>query len=97
VDDEQLDHLRTDPRVSLVAYSPILKGTYDDPTKRAGHPSTADYAGPDADARLARLTGLTGELGGTPNQLWTPRSARWTSSSPMPSTVPFALSRVNAR
>lgn len=69
VDDEQLDHLRANPQVSLVAYSPILKGIYDDPAKRAGHVALADYHGPDADARLARLTTLAGELDVTPNQL----------------------------
>ncbi len=69
VDDEQLDHLRANPRISLVAYSPILKGIYDDPAKRDGHPSMVDYAGPDADARLARLTGLAADLAVTPNQL----------------------------
>ena len=69
VDDEQLDHLRANPRVSLVAYSPILKGIYDDPAKRDGHASLADYAGPDADARLARLTALAAEMEVTPNQL----------------------------
>jgi aryl-alcohol dehydrogenase-like predicted oxidoreductase len=69
VDDEQLDHLRANPHVSLVAYSPLLKGIYDDPAKRDGHPSMVDYTGPDADARLARLTGLAAELDVTPNQL----------------------------
>jgi aryl-alcohol dehydrogenase-like predicted oxidoreductase len=66
VDEEQLDHLRANPQVSLVAYSPILKGIYDNPARVAAH---ADYAGPDADARLARLTALAGELDVTPNQL----------------------------
>lgn len=66
VDDEQLDHLRANPQVSLVAYSPLLKGSYDDPAKAA---ALDDYAGPDADARLARLTTLAAELGVTPNQL----------------------------
>ncbi|GAB1513990.1 aldo/keto reductase [Actinophytocola sp. KF-1] len=66
VDDEQLDHLRANPRVSLVAYSPILKGAYDDPAAAAALP---DYAGPDADARIARVTTLAGDLGITPNQL----------------------------
>ncbi|MFC4858050.1 aldo/keto reductase [Actinophytocola glycyrrhizae] len=69
VDDEQLDHLRANPSVSLVAYSPILKGIYDDPAKRDGHPAMGDYAGPDAEARLARLTTMAGDLGVTPNQL----------------------------
>ena len=66
VDDGQLDHLRANPQVSLVAYSPILKGIYDTPAKVADLP---DYAGPDATARMARLTGLAGDLGVTPNQL----------------------------
>jgi aryl-alcohol dehydrogenase-like predicted oxidoreductase len=66
VDDEQLDHLRANPRVSLVAYSPILKGLYEHPDKVAGQP---DYAGPDADARMSRLTTLAGDLGVTPSQL----------------------------
>jgi aryl-alcohol dehydrogenase-like predicted oxidoreductase len=69
VDDEQLDHLRANPRVSLVAYSPILNGIYDDPVKRAADPKMPDYAGPDSDARLAALDGLAAELGVRPNQL----------------------------
>jgi aryl-alcohol dehydrogenase-like predicted oxidoreductase len=69
VDVEQLDHLRANPQVSLVAYSPILKGIYDDPAKREGHPAMADYAGPDADARLATLTEMAADLGVRPNQV----------------------------
>lgn len=69
VDVEQLDHLRANPQVSLVAYSAILKGIYDDPAKREGHPVMGDYAGPDSEARLATLTELAAELGVRPNQL----------------------------
>jgi aryl-alcohol dehydrogenase-like predicted oxidoreductase len=69
VDDEQLDHLRANPRVSLVAYSPILNGIYDDVAKRATDAKFPDYAGPDADVRLATLTELADELGARPNQL----------------------------
>lgn len=69
VDDEQLDYLRANPEVTLVAYSPILKGIYDDPEKRRGHDMMAAYEGPDAEARLAVLTEVAGELGVTPNQL----------------------------
>jgi aryl-alcohol dehydrogenase-like predicted oxidoreductase len=69
VDNERLDHLRANPRISLVAYSPILKGIYDDPAKRDGHPSMTDYIGPDSDARLAELTELAAELDVRPNQL----------------------------
>ena len=69
VDDEQLDYLRAHDDLTLVAYSPILKGIYDDPAKREGHPIMSLYAGPDADARLAALTEVAAELDVTPNQL----------------------------
>jgi aryl-alcohol dehydrogenase-like predicted oxidoreductase len=68
VDGEQLDHLRANPQVSLVAYSPILKGIYN-PAKREGHPMMDSYAGPDSDARLAMVTEMAGELGVQPTQL----------------------------
>jgi aryl-alcohol dehydrogenase-like predicted oxidoreductase len=69
VDDEQADYLRANDDLSLVAYSPILKGIYDDPAKREGHQIMSSYAGPDADARLAVLTEVAAELEVTPNQL----------------------------
>ncbi len=69
VDDEQLDYLRANEDVTLVAYSPILKGIYNDPGKQAAHWVMADYDGPDAQARLAAVRTLAGDLGVTPNQL----------------------------
>jgi aryl-alcohol dehydrogenase-like predicted oxidoreductase len=69
VDDEQLDYLREHDDVTLVAYSPILKGVYDDPAKRAGHPVMQPYEGPDAQARLAVLADVATEVGATANQL----------------------------
>jgi aryl-alcohol dehydrogenase-like predicted oxidoreductase len=69
VDGEQLDYLREHDDLTLVAYSPILKGIYDDPLKRAGHPVMAPYEGPDAEARLAAVAGVAAEVGVTPNQL----------------------------
>jgi aryl-alcohol dehydrogenase-like predicted oxidoreductase len=69
VDDEQLDYLREHDDLTLVAYSPILKGIYDDPAKRAAHAAMQSYAGPDAEARLAVLTDVAAEVGATPNQL----------------------------
>jgi aryl-alcohol dehydrogenase-like predicted oxidoreductase len=69
VDDEQMDYLREHDDLTLVAYSPILKGVYDDPAKRRDHPIMQPYEGPDAEARLAVLTEVAGELGVTPNQL----------------------------
>ena len=69
VADEQLDYLRANRDLTLVAYSPLLKGIYDDPVKRTGHPIMASYDGPDAEARLAELAAVAAELGITPNQL----------------------------
>jgi aryl-alcohol dehydrogenase-like predicted oxidoreductase len=69
VDDEQLSYFAANPALTLVAYSPLLKGIYDEEAKRAGHPIMDRYAGPDADARLAVLTELAAELDVRPNQL----------------------------
>ena len=47
-----------------MAYSPILKGIYDDPAaKRAGHWVMEPYAGPDAEARLAAVAEVAAEVG----------------------------------
>jgi aryl-alcohol dehydrogenase-like predicted oxidoreductase len=66
---EQLDYLAAHEDLTLVAYSPILKGIYDDPAKRAAHWMMEAYAGPDSDARLAVLAEVAAEVGVTPNQL----------------------------
>jgi aryl-alcohol dehydrogenase-like predicted oxidoreductase len=82
---DQWDYLRAHDDISLVAYSPILKGIYDDPGKRAGHPVMAAYAGPDADARLAALTEVAAEVGVTPNQL----VLAWLLHQDSPAVVPL--------
>jgi aryl-alcohol dehydrogenase-like predicted oxidoreductase len=69
VDDAQLDYLATHGDLTLVAYSPLLKGVYDDPAKRGGHWIMQPYAGRDAEARIAVLTDVAAEVGVTPNQL----------------------------
>jgi aryl-alcohol dehydrogenase-like predicted oxidoreductase len=69
VDAEQLDYLRANDDQTLVAYSPILKGVYDDARRRGEHWMMESYAGPDADARLATVTETAAEAGVTPNQL----------------------------
>ncbi|MEU4421990.1 aldo/keto reductase [Actinoplanes sp. NPDC024001] len=69
VDAEQWDYLATHRDLTLVAYSPILKGVYDDPARQREHWMMESYAGPDTDARLAAVTELAGEVGVTPNQL----------------------------
>ncbi|MFC6019564.1 aldo/keto reductase [Plantactinospora solaniradicis] len=66
---EQLDYLREHEDQTLVAYSPILKGIYDDERKRNGHWAMESYAGTDSDVRLAAVAEVADEVGVTPNQL----------------------------
>src|SRR5436305_4548241 len=68
-DDEFLDYLRANEHVTLVAYSLILNGIYNDPAQHARRSVLASYAGPDAQARLATVRDLAAALGVTPNQL----------------------------
>jgi aryl-alcohol dehydrogenase-like predicted oxidoreductase len=82
---EQLDYLDAHEDLTLVAYSPILKGIYDDPVKRAGHWAMEAYAGPDTDARLAVLAEVAAEVGVTPNQL----VLAWLMQQPSPRTIPL--------
>ena len=71
VDDEQLDYLRERRDLSLVAYSPILKGVYDVEARGAAARAWAlgPYAGADADARFAAVDEVAAELGVTGNQV----------------------------
>jgi aryl-alcohol dehydrogenase-like predicted oxidoreductase len=69
VDDEQLDYLRAHPDLSLVAYSPILKGLYSDSTRRRGHWAMEPYVGADSEARLSALHDWAGALAVDENQL----------------------------
>lgn len=85
VDDEQLDYLAEHDDLTLVAYSPILKGIYDDPAKREGHPVMEHYRGPDADARLAVLAEVAEEAGVTPNTL----VLAWLMHQTSPAVVPL--------
>ena len=70
VDGEQFDYLESYPDLQLVAYSPVLKGLYSEPAKRAAsfgamHP----YNGPDADAKLAAVDRVATASGATGNQV----------------------------
>ncbi|MEV4567599.1 aldo/keto reductase [Nonomuraea sp. NPDC049419] len=85
VDDEQLDYLETHDDLTLVAYSPILKGIYDDPAKRRGHWAMDPYEGPDAEARLAAVAEVAAEAGVTPNAL----VLAWLMHQSAPSIVPL--------
>jgi aryl-alcohol dehydrogenase-like predicted oxidoreductase len=52
--------------MTLIAYSVLLQGAY---TLRRDRPLPAQYAGPDADARLRALRDVAGEIGATVNQV----------------------------
>ncbi len=68
--DEELRHyLRANPQVTLVAYSPLLKGIYDDAAKREAYYNWPIYNHPDTHARLEVLTSLARELGVSNSQL----------------------------
>ncbi|MEU6978200.1 MULTISPECIES: aldo/keto reductase [unclassified Streptomyces] len=96
VDHEQLDYLRAHEELSLVAYSPILRGIYDDPAKRRDHWMMERYAGPDADARLEALAGLAAETGVTPNQLVLSWLLHQTSPRAIPLIGPRTLAQFEA-
>jgi aryl-alcohol dehydrogenase-like predicted oxidoreductase len=85
VDDEQMDYLRAHDDLTLVAYSPILKGVYNDEAKRRGHWAMEPYAGPDSEARLAVLGAVAAEVGATPNQV----VLAWLLRAASPTIVPL--------
>lgn len=85
VDDEQLDYLRGNDDVTLMAYSSMLKGVYDDPAKRREHAIVASYDGPDTEARLAVLDEMALEMDVTPGQL----VIAWLLHQTAPTRVPL--------
>jgi aryl-alcohol dehydrogenase-like predicted oxidoreductase len=69
VDDELLDYLRANEDVTLVAYSPLLKGIYDDRQKREAYYNWPLFDSDDTRVRLETLSKVARELGVTNNQL----------------------------
>ncbi|NCT90203.1 aldo/keto reductase [Cellulomonas sp. APG4] len=70
VDERQLAHLRARPELTLVAYSPVLKGLYDmAPARRSGHWLLEPYAGGDAERRFAAVEAVARELGVPPTRV----------------------------
>ncbi|GIJ46634.1 aldo/keto reductase [Virgisporangium aliadipatigenens] len=63
VDSQQLAYLRAHEDLTLVAYSPILKGVYDDVHKQRDLAQMRSYRGADTDARLAAVAKIAAELG----------------------------------
>ncbi|MFE9560245.1 aldo/keto reductase [Streptomyces sp. NPDC006487] len=62
---ELLDYVRSEPGVTLLAYTSLLAGAYTDPAKPL--PSAFDHPG--AVAQLAALRDVTAETGATANQV----------------------------
>jgi len=69
VDDELLDYLKSNEGVTLLPYSPLLKGIYDDPKKRAAYYNWHLFNNDDACARLEVLSGMAKELNISNSQL----------------------------
>ena len=86
VDDEQLDYLEAHRDVTLVAYSPLLKGLYDAPI---GERETIwiyeMYAGDAAQARLAAVTKVAAEVGARPSQV----VLAWIMAQTSPAIIPL--------
>ncbi|MGW7402413.1 aldo/keto reductase [Streptomyces sp. NPDC054833] len=75
-DAQLLDYLRAEPGLTLVAYSPLLKGAY----TRADKPLDADFDHPGTPPRLAALREVARETGATPGQV----VLAWQLGGPLP-------------
>jgi aryl-alcohol dehydrogenase-like predicted oxidoreductase len=86
VDDEQLDYLRERTDLSLIAYSPLLKGLYDaPPAERQAHAAMLPYAGDAAARRLAGLDAVAAETGYQPGQV----VLAWMAAQRSPRVIPL--------
>ena len=86
VDDEQLDYLAEHPDLTLVAYSPLLKGMYDAPAAdRDGMWINEFYEGEPARTRLATVEKVAAELGVLPSQV----VLAWMMAPARPSNIPL--------
>lgn len=85
-DEAQLGYLRGHPDLTLVAYSPLLKGLYDAPAgDRARLLAEGPYAGDQAGDRLAVLDAVAAQTGATPGQV----VLAWLGQRGSPSTIPL--------
>ncbi len=69
VDDELLDYLKSNEQVTLLPYSPLLKGIYDDQGKREAYYNWHLFNNDDARARLSVLSEMAKELNISNSQL----------------------------
>lgn len=94
VDGELLDYLGEHPDLTLVAYSPVLKGIYDqsDDEREANYLWHGNYAGEHQRAQLAAVRAVAAETGATPSQV----VLAWMLSRTSPAVVPLlGTSRVS--
>jgi aryl-alcohol dehydrogenase-like predicted oxidoreductase len=68
-DSELADYLLANPEVALLAYSPLLKGIYEDEAKRKAYYNWSQFDSDDARSRLTTLTALAADLHVTNSQL----------------------------
>jgi aryl-alcohol dehydrogenase-like predicted oxidoreductase len=68
-DDELLDYLRANEEVTLIAYSPLLKGIYESEQKREAYYNWPLFNSCDAEVRLETLAKMAQELGVSNHQL----------------------------
>lgn len=68
-DEELLDYLKSNGEITLLPYSPLLKGIYDDAKKRAVYYNWHLFNNDDARARLATLSKMAEELNISNSQL----------------------------
>ena len=63
--DDLLDYCRENPQIRMLAYSPLLSGSYSRDDKEI----PVQYSGPDSKARLAALREVAGNYSATVNQI----------------------------
>ncbi|MDQ8203576.1 aldo/keto reductase [Pelagicoccus sp. SDUM812003] len=69
VDTELLRYLKENPEVQLLAYSPLLKGLYDDDQKRKAYYAWGQFESEASWERLRRIRTRAAEMGVLPSQL----------------------------
>lgn len=69
VDDELLDYVRANDDVTLIAYSPLLKGIYENEKKREAYYNWPLFNSCDSEVRLETLAKMARELGVSNHQL----------------------------
>jgi len=90
--DDLLDYLAANAEVSLLAFTPLLKGLYNRPERAEDYYNWPLFDTPDSQARLATLSRMARELGVSGNQL----VLAWLLHRRVPRVIPvIAASRMS--